>query len=247
MLDLFVMIPSIFAGAALWLIFSLWTGRVETSQERDFQEEPGGDEQNALTWTPTADALAMLDVFAARYDPPVLKIHGDPSGLPAGGTRDSLLGVRVRCNCGLEFPEDSLREHSESTGHSKPFDQTAVRIAKIWDLEEAVIETASPDCVKCGKPVPGLRRIGKTIYVTHLGCTNGQKPEDKPPRLKRKPKNRICSICWKAVDKSSGITRLGSVSGQTLVFHNECLDLNSRPQLLIAEEPSRQYRRTSKR
>ncbi|HET7405421.1 MAG TPA: hypothetical protein VFJ63_04815, partial [Candidatus Bathyarchaeia archaeon] len=80
-----------------------------------------------------------------------------------------------KCPCGLVLPEVSMWEHVMSTGHSGISSAANVKLAKIWELEDAMIEQTSPDCYKCGKPVQGLKRVGKTIYVTHVGCMNPAK------------------------------------------------------------------------
>lgn len=230
----------------MWLIFSRWIDKGETTKETDFQGGPGVNAQSIPTRAPTAEALAMLDVLAARYDPPALNILADPSGLTAGGTRNPALGVRVKCNCGLEFPEDSMLEHAESTGHSKPFDMSSVKIGKIWDLEEAVIENASPQCTKCGKPVLGLKRIGKTIYVAHLGCSDAKREDQKSTRPNRqRAKASTCSICWRNIRGKNGVSQVKSVSGKKLMFHEECMRLQSGSQLLAGDLGQR-YRRTFK-
>ena len=229
MLDLFVVIPSIFSGAALWLIFSRWVDNGKATKETEFQGGRGVEAQNIPTRTPTADALAMLDVLAARCNTPALNMLADPSDLTAGETHNPVLGVGVKCNCGLELPEDSMLEHAESTGHSKPFDMSSVRIGKIWDLEEAVIESASPECTRCGKPVLGLKRIGKTIYVTHLGCSERKSENRKSARPNRqRARATTCSICWRTVRGKSRVSQIESLSGQKLMFHEECMKLQSR-------------------
>ncbi len=129
-----------------------------------------------------------------------------------------------------------MAEHVQSTGHSTIVPSVKIRVGKIWELEEAVIETASPACSKCGKPVHGLRRIGKTIYVSHLGCRDPDKGNDGggekvgsqkvkdlslPRRLSKIEK---CPICWKPVARRKGFTQIISATGGKIRFHDNCLN-----------------------
>jgi len=142
------------------------------------------------------------------------------------------------CPCGLVLPSDALVEHRESCGHAGIISFANVRAGKIWDLEQAIIEGTSPDCYKCGKPVKGLKRVGKTIYVSHLGCidattrnmrtgkkSSGQAENptsDQTSRAVRVARRKRCPICWRLVRRKGSITALSS-TGILLRIHHDCL------------------------
>jgi len=138
-----------------------------------------------------------------------------------------------KCPCGLVLPEVSMWEHVMSTGHSSISSAANVKLAKIWELEEAMIEQTSPDCYKCGKPVQGLKRVGKTIYVTHVGCMNPAKPEEvreisgKTLEVLTKTassrKSEKCPICWEPVSANDYV-EVSSSTGNKTKFHDNCLN-----------------------
>src|SRR5713101_5127837 len=143
LLDLLVMFPSMFSGAALWLIVSRWGREKGTTSASGRPEEITALSKNLEVQPASASALTEPDLLVAHNYPslsnPQLSHQGSPEPLSTASAPIKM----VRCNCGLELPEDSMVEHADSTGHSKPFNMSTVKIGKIWDLEEAVIENAS--------------------------------------------------------------------------------------------------------
>ncbi len=247
MLDFLVMLPSMFSGAALWLIISRWMRERETNPDTAPPGEGATPPENVEVQPVAANVLAEPDRLVTQTDSPLPNLQFDSQDSSETSFYVSSSVKMVKCNCGLELPEDSMLEHAESTGHAKPFDLSIVKVGKIWDLEEAVIENASPECTKCGKPVLGLKRIGKTIYVTHLGCSDGKRGDHKQTKTNgQKAKTSTCSICWRSIRGKSGVSQVESLSGQKLMFHEECLQLQSRSQLLADEDPDQRYRRTLK-
>lgn len=124
-------------------------------------------------------------------------------------------------------------EHVMSTGHSGISSAASVKLAKIWELEDAMIEQTSPDCYKCGKPVQGLKRVGKTIYVTHVGCMNPAKSEEAEEisgkvteaqdRHVGSRKSEKCPICWEPVSADDFVEVMSSTGNRTK-FHDNCLN-----------------------
>ena len=142
------------------------------------------------------------------------------------------------CPCGLVLPENALMEHAQSTGHVGPGSSVSVRTGKIWDLEQATVEQTSPDCYKCGKPVKGLKRVGRTIYVSHTGCISSSSGKTRTRRkravaiqnsksVEREQAVQLslgvkCPICWGPVQETGSVTTLSS-TGNVLRFHNRCM------------------------
>ncbi len=228
MLELLLFIASASIGAALGIVVTL------------FQKSPRMNSAPLLK--KIDDDLA--DPVIVNMQIPDMSFHlPDPqsSAIPAVNSESS---AWTRCYCGLELPAPLMAEHADSTGHSKPMAMGTVRVGKIWELEEAVIGNASPSCVKCGQPVVGLKRVGKTIYVTHLGCSevkaevanetgsgngNGQTTEVVSQQnaatvstRKRVRRDVTCPICWRST-RGGEFTRVKSVKGRTLRFHEDCL------------------------
>ena len=143
----------------------------------------------------------------------------------------------IKCACGLVLPGRIMLEHAQSTGHSGISASVPIRVGKIWDLQEAVVESASPECSKCGKPVQGLKRVGKTIYVSHAGCQDQHnkneargnqetlKPDDTHASSGRRHRRRAnCPICWKPISGRKHITQVPSATGGRIRFHEKCLN-----------------------
>lgn len=168
-----------------------------------------------------------LDVLMET--PPSLTTHGNHDG----DAKEDHRSDHSKCPCGLVLPEVSMWEHVMSTGHSGISSAASVKLAKIWELEEAMIEQTSPDCYKCGKPVQGLKRVGKTIYVTHVGCMNPAKPEEAgeisgkvtevPDRQVGSRKSEKCPICWEPVSANDFVEVMSSTGNRTK-FHDNCLN-----------------------
>lgn len=140
----------------------------------------------------------------------------------------------VKCPCGLELPASSMRDHVTISGHSKPAIFGPGGTGKVWDLNEPVVETTSPDCYRCGKPVYGLKRMGKTIYVAHLGCADKTKARSdvqdtarasKQEPTNRQPRSRKCPLCRKTVTAEDAFVQMRSRTGRTIDFHVVCVEL----------------------
>jgi len=203
------------------------TARVGSSEVQDETRE---------TLDPSLGATASQD------DPVMLMGDSVPSGPQENPTVSDEVRNSVpveagkadltKCPCGLVLPEVSMWEHSMSTGHSGISSAASVKLAKIWELEEAMIEQTSPDCYKCGKPVQGLKRVGKTIYVTHVGCMNPPKLEEakEVPGKASEVLNRLgsrksekCPICWEPVS-ANDFVEVTSSTGNRTKFHDNCLN-----------------------
>lgn len=234
-----------FSGAALWFILSTRFNREKDAEDTESRDEPTTNTQTVQPSTASSNLLAK-QAAATDPEPKLIHLPVEIQSVSVDLSEDHSTVKMIKCNCGLELSEDAMLEHAEGTGHSKPFD-AAVKVGKIWDLQEAVIESASPACSKCGKPVQGLKRIGKTIYVSHAGCADAKSEVDDTDKpTVKKTKTRTCSICWRSISEDAAVTQVESLSGQKLMFHEECLGLRSRSQLLVGEEPSQRYRRTIK-
>ncbi|MBO0887643.1 hypothetical protein J2P12_00930 [Candidatus Bathyarchaeota archaeon] len=232
MADLAVLLGFTFSGAALG--FTLVRGGVALALVRLLAGSEVMDETIMIQSDIQETDACPIELPTMESQNPSLR--SEPSKSAEVVAQSVPVDELVSCPCGLDLPAESMIEHIQSTGHTVSSSSQNVKAGKIWDLEQAIVEQTSPDCYKCGKPVKGLKRVGRTIYVSHVRCVEEiatRRPRVggnlnsgvNRPRQRRKHSKSFtsrCPICWRRVQRRNSVA-LTSSTGRILRFHNACL------------------------